>query len=71
VQVGAYSDLNNAQRVREAAGATGPVLVDIRDTPNGELFRVRVGPWRNREEADAARGRLASLGYADAVVAAR
>jgi cell division protein FtsN len=47
------------------------VVVDIRDTPRGELFRVRVGPWRNREEADAARATLASLGYADAVVAAR
>jgi len=72
VQVGAYSDLTNAQRVRDAVGAAGPVAVDTRHTAaGGELFRVRVGPWQSREEADAARRTVASLGYGDAVVAAR
>ncbi len=72
VQVGAYSDLGNAQRVRDAVGAAGPVAVDTRQTSAGaELFRVRVGPWASREEADAARRTVASLGYSDAVVAAR
>jgi rare lipoprotein A len=72
VQVGAYSDLGNAQRVRDAVGAAGPVAVDTRQTSSGaELFRVRVGPWANQEEADAARRTVASLGYSDAVVAVR
>ncbi len=71
VQVGAYSDLSNAHRVRDAVGAAGPVLVDIRQTSAGELFRVRVGPWGSREEADAARRQLATLGYGEAVVASR
>lgn len=71
VQVGAYSDLSNAHRVRDTVGAAGPVVVDIRQTSAGELFRVRVGPWVSREEADAARRQLATLGYGEAVVASR
>lgn len=71
VQVGAYSDLTNAHRVRDAVGAAGPVVVDIRETPAGELFRVRVGPWSSREEAEAARRMLASLGYGETIVALR
>lgn len=71
VQVGAYSDLTNAHRVRDAVGAAGPVVVDIRQTATGELFRVRVGPWSSRAEADDARREVAALGYGDAVVASR
>jgi rare lipoprotein A len=72
VQVGAYSDPVNAQRVRDAVSPAGPVIVDTRTTASGaELFRVRVGPWPTREEADAARRSLGALGYADSVVAAR
>jgi len=72
VQVGAFSDLSNAHRVRDTVGAAGPVVVDVRRTAaGGELFRVRVGPWQSRDEADAARRQLVSLGYAETVVAAR
>src|SRR5690606_33753808 len=54
VQVGAFSDLNNAHRVRDQAAAAGPVEVDVRTTASGaELFRVRVGPWGSREQAEA------------------
>ncbi len=72
VQVGAYSDPANAQRVRDAVSAAGPVVVDTRTTASGgELFRVRVGPWTSREEADSARRTLSTLGYAESVVASR
>jgi rare lipoprotein A len=72
VQVGAYSDPTNAQRVRDAVAAAGPVMMDVRTLASGaELFRVRVGPWASREEADVARRVLSSLGYGDSVVAAR
>jgi rare lipoprotein A len=72
VQVGAFSDLANAHRVRDAVSAAGPVLVDVRNTASGgELFRVRVGPWNSREEADFARRTLVSLGYGETIVAAR
>lgn len=72
VQVGAYADLTNAHRVRDTVSAAGPVNVDIRQTANGgELFRVRLGPWQSREEADAARRQLVTLGYGETIVAAR
>lgn len=71
VQVGAFSDLENAHRVRDAVGAAGPVVVDVRQTAAGELFRVRVGPWSSREEADAARRTVSSLGYGESVIASR
>lgn len=72
VQVGAYSDPVNAQRVRDAVSAAGPVVVDTRTMASGaELFRVRVGPWASREEADAARRQLSTLGYGESVVASR
>jgi rare lipoprotein A len=72
VQVGAFSDLGNAHRVRDAVSAAGPVVVDVRTTASGgELFRVRVGPWNSREEADSARRTLVSLGYGETIVAAR
>jgi rare lipoprotein A len=72
VQVGAFSDLANAHRVRDAVGAAGPVVVDVRRSASGaELFRVRVGPWASLDEADAARRELAALGYSETIVAAR
>jgi rare lipoprotein A len=72
VQVGAFSDLANAHRVRDEVRSAGPVVVDVRQTATGgELFRVRVGPWNSREEADSARRSLANLGYGETIVAAR
>lgn len=71
VQVGAFSDLTNAQRVRSTASAAGPVNIDVRRTPGGELFRVRVGPFATQAEAEAARRTLAGLGFGESVVAAR
>lgn len=72
VQVGAFSDLSNAHRVRDTIGAAGPVVVDVRQAASGaELFRVRVGPYVSREEADAARRTLSSMGYGETIVASR
>lgn len=72
VQVGAFSDLSNAHRVRDAIADAGPVVVDVRRSASGtELFRVRVGPWNSEGEADAARRRLAAMGYGETILAAR
>ncbi|MDX2277160.1 MAG: septal ring lytic transglycosylase RlpA family protein [Hyphomonadaceae bacterium] len=69
VQIGAFSDLSNAHRVRETVSTAGPVNVDTRQTASGELFRVRMGPFLSREEAEAARMQVADLGYGEAVLA--
>ncbi len=71
VQVGAFSDLSNAHRVRASVADAGPVSVDTRQSASGELFRVRLGPYVNREDAETARLTLADLGYGEAILAAR
>jgi len=71
VQVGAFGDLSNAHRVRAQVEAAGPVVVDTRSTAAGELFRVRVGPFANAQDASAARAALADMGYNQTIVASR
>ncbi len=69
VQVGAFSDVDNAHRVEAAVGRAGQVAVDVRRSGSGaELFRVRIGPFASREEADAARRSAASLGYSESTI---
>lgn len=72
VQVGAFADMDNAQRVRRAAEAAGPVSVDVRPSASGgEVHRVRVGPFATREEAAVAQATLSTLGYYDAALVTR
>jgi len=71
VQVGAFSDLSNAHRVRSALETAGDVLVEPRQTANGEVFRVRVVGYGSRAAAEAGRAQVASLGFPEAIVAAR
>jgi len=71
VQVGAFSDLTNAHRVRAALETAGQVLVEPRQTARGEVFRVRVVGYESRGAAETARAQVASLGYPEAIVAAR
>jgi rare lipoprotein A len=71
VQVGAFSDVDNAHRVQAGLNSVGPVTVDVRRTASGaELFRVRVGPFASRDEAEAARRSAAARGYAESAVVA-
>jgi rare lipoprotein A len=71
VQVGAFSDVDNAHRVQTAVSSAGQTAVDVRRTGSGaELFRVRIGPFASRGEAEAARRSAVALGYAESVVAA-
>lgn len=70
VQVGAFSDPATAHRIEAAVQSAGSVSVDSRATASGAtLYRVRLGPYSSREEADAARRAVANLGFAEAIVA--
>ncbi|MES1197183.1 MAG: septal ring lytic transglycosylase RlpA family protein [Pseudomonadota bacterium] len=71
VQVGAFSDADNAHRVEAAIRSAGPIASDIRQTAQGQLFRVRIGPFASPEEAASAQRTLASLGYGESILAAR
>jgi rare lipoprotein A len=71
VQVGAFSDVDNAHRVQSAVSSAGQAAIDVRRIGSGsELFRVRIGPFASREEAEAARASAEALGYAESVIAA-
>ena len=71
VQIGAYADPANAERVRAALCDVGPVFVEARQSAGRSLFRVRLGPWGSQAEANQARSQAAALGYRDAVVTTR
>lgn len=70
VQVGAFANVANAERARDALRGTGEVMVDVRQSNGAALHRVRVGSWPTSAEAEAARAAVADLGYPSAVVAA-
>ncbi len=69
VQAGAFGDLGNANQMRDRLrplGATTlrPVMVN-----GSELYRVMLGPWPTRADAERARQDLAAAGLQSIVVA--
>jgi len=70
VQLGAFSSAQGAEIFRDQAARALPwILEPIRVIEAGALHRVRLGPYRNREEADAIAAKVReSLGYAPAVI---
>lgn len=59
VQVASFSSEKNANVLAEQLRAENlPVLMDVVDRPAGRMYRVRVGPYGNRPEADALVSRL-------------
>lgn len=60
IQVGAYSDRSNAQKVVDSLKQLGyPALVVEPSSGDRRLFRVRVGGYENRENAEQIIQRLA------------
>ncbi|MBO9604039.1 MAG: SPOR domain-containing protein [Novosphingobium sp.] len=58
VQAGAFSTRERAERVAKAIGGTV--------SPAGKLFRVRVGPFATRQQAEASLAKVKAAGYSDA-----
>jgi DedD protein len=55
VQIGAFKDAENAQQiVARMKSAKLPVFTDSVATKSGNVTRVRVGPFKRKEQADAA-----------------
>jgi rare lipoprotein A len=71
VQVGAFSNPTNAERLREMLANTGQARVETTHARGRPVYRVRLGPWFDRAQAEAVRSRLLRNGYPDAVIAAR
>ncbi len=69
-QIGAFATEKEASRVRaELAMAGITSTVEPARMPDGRtLYRVRTGPYRSPDEAQAARARLLAAGYAPTLV---
>ena len=68
VQVGAFADLGNAHRRRAELAAAGPLSVSPIQRRGSEYFRVLLGPWKSRAEAEDARDRLGAAGEGALIV---
>ncbi|HEY4374680.1 MAG TPA: SPOR domain-containing protein [Burkholderiales bacterium] len=72
IQIGAFSSVEKAQEVRDKLSAAGlSSYAEKVSTKSGEVTRVRAGPFPSKEAADAARARIAGLGFASASVVHR
>lgn len=71
IQVGAFADLGNAQRVIDRLQSSGvPHVFSLTSSGSGRvLCRVRIGPLATVEEFDQLAARLAALGYPEARLA--
>jgi len=67
IQVGAFSRLVNAEQLQEKLGVLGDQLVRISQIVAGDrvLYRVRIGPLLDVDNADRIVARLAALGIND------
>jgi DedD protein len=64
VQVAALADADKAAEVQKSLAAKGlRVYTEKIKTAGGEVTRVRVGPFPNRDAAEKERGRMKALGF--------
>lgn len=68
VQAGAFSDSANAQRLSQQLTAFGNAHVYPANVAGKSFYRVRVGPFQNVAEADAALGQILSKGINNAMI---
>ena len=68
VQAGAFSFLENAERLRERLAGLAEASVTPTRVEGRELFQVRIGPIANLEQADETLGRLIDNGHVDATI---
>lgn len=63
IQAGAYSQLDNANRVRAQLSGLGPVDVHPFQVGGRNLYRVRLGPLSSSDEADRLLAETVRAGY--------
>lgn len=69
LQAGAFADLGNANLLRDQLRANGPVSITAAQVNGTEFYRVMVGPWASRADAELAQTRLQAAGTKSLVVA--
>jgi DedD protein len=69
VQLGSFSNTQNAEKLAADLRAQGfAAFLSQRSTSTGDLHRVRVGPQKDRESAEAMAARLQKAGHTGTVL---
>jgi rare lipoprotein A len=69
VQVGSFADAGNARVVQHRLAATYPdVHIETAEAGANRYYRVRMGAFMNRQEAENRAGRVASSGYSAVII---
>lgn len=71
VQVGSFSDIGNAETLNKAIGRSLPVEIEAARVRGSDYFRVLVGPFQTKAEAERQRAQLSRAGIADGFVTQR
>ena len=66
IQIGSFADRGNADRVYRTLNDLTSVIVQAADTNEGQVFRVRIGPFGNERDARRILDRVFDRGYHDA-----
>ena len=61
VQIGAFAEVSKANEIKGKLGSGA--FTQTVDTKDGKRTRVRMGPFKSREEADKAAARAKGLGF--------
>lgn len=69
LQAGSFADLGNANVLRDRLRADGPVSISAVVVNGTEFYRVMVGPWATRTDAEQAQQRLGQGGAKSLIVA--
>jgi cell division septation protein DedD len=72
VQLGSFGDDANAKKLAQRVNTVGyrPAVSPHKSSGGRVLYRVRVGPYEKRSEADATASSLSAHGFVAQVVAA-
>jgi rare lipoprotein A len=69
VQAGSFVEIENANRLRDRIKSTGQIVgVQMASVRGSQVFRVVVGPWATKADAEAAKERLADKGFGEGLV---
>jgi rare lipoprotein A len=68
VQAGAFSSYDNAERLRGRLSGAGNLAISSIQREGHVLYRVRIGPFDDVSQADAALAKLTGLGSNDAEI---
>ncbi len=71
IQAGSFADISNAQSMNTALGRQLPVKIEPARVNNADYFRVLVGPFKTRREAEVYRQHLDQSGITKGFIVTR